>query len=188
MLSLSKLGKYPDRIEIILHHVITMITLIIVIIPHYSDTKINPFQRFLPFCLFGLIIELSNIFIHIRSIGKISEFWSHYPNIFNRLNSLCAIVSIVLFRFYPLAKIWADIYRNYYLKSHYIVTIWGFIAISLLMLSFMFISIVILWRIIQEDFLLLSTTSDKSLIIERNEITDTQQLTNNNLKQIKKQQ
>lgn len=52
----------------------------------------------------------------------------------------------------------------------------------------MFISIVILWRIIQEDFLLLSTTSDKSLIIERNEITDTQQLTNNNLKQIKKQQ
>ena len=52
----------------------------------------------------------------------------------------------------------------------------------------MFISIVILWRIIQEDFLSLSNISDdcQSSTIQT-EKSDTHPLTNN-LKQIKKQQ
>ncbi|OTF74980.1 hypothetical protein BLA29_003888 [Euroglyphus maynei] len=188
MLSMKKLGKYPDRIEIIIHHIITMITLMIVIIPDYSEIKFNPFQQFLPHCLFGLIIELSNIFIHIRSIGKISQFWSQYPDILHRFNSICAIVSIIIFRFYPLSKIWIDIYGNYYLKSNYIVTNWIFITITLLMLSFMFISIVILWRIIQEDFLTSSSNDCQSSTIPEREKSDTHQLANNDLKQIKKRQ
>lgn len=71
VLSISRLSIYPGRIEIIVHHVITMVTLGLALF----DWPI--LIQLMPYCVFGLIVELSNVFIHIRSLMELENIGSN---------------------------------------------------------------------------------------------------------------
>lgn len=171
LLSLTKIGIYPDRTEIIVHHLITTLTLVLAVYPVMTSDEQK--YQLLPFCTFGLTIEMSNIFIHIRSLGNISNYWQFYRTLF-KLNSILAVGkyiiqclfprkfsffylisgSIILFRFYPLIKICLAIGENYLEPNRLppAISDWLLLFIMFALLSFIIISIVILIRIVQEDF------------------------------------
>lgn len=86
LLSIANYRKYPDRLEIIIHHLITTITLGQIFCPIIRVR----FPKLIDYCSYGLVIEISNIFIHIRSLGYISDFWSNNLLLF-KLNSFLAI-------------------------------------------------------------------------------------------------
>lgn len=86
VLSILQLGKYPGRMEIIVHHAITMVTLGSALLDSV------PFRQLLPFCVFGLVIEINNIFIHIRSLMEISRYVNSRKSLFlYNMNSVCAL-------------------------------------------------------------------------------------------------
>lgn len=49
---------YPGRTEIILHHTVTIICITVAICT----------RRFVGYCITGLIVEVNNIFLHIRQL------------------------------------------------------------------------------------------------------------------------
>lgn len=85
-LSLCRVGTYPGRVEIIAHHVITMATLGLALLDRPILTDL------MPFCVFGLVIELNNVFIHIRSLMELAHLRSNPRWLFlYKLNSATAL-------------------------------------------------------------------------------------------------
>lgn len=86
LLSWSTLRLYPGRGEIIVHHVITMLTL------GLSLVEGLPLLRsLLPACVFGLVIELSNVFLHLRSLLDLAAHSPLHRTTLYRLNSAWVI-------------------------------------------------------------------------------------------------
>ena len=87
LLSLSRIGTYPGRVEIIAHHVITMATL------GLSLLDFPLLRDLMPYCVFGLVIELNNVFIHIRSLMDLTHCAPRTltSDLLYKLNSACAI-------------------------------------------------------------------------------------------------
>lgn len=84
LLSLSRIRLYPGRAEIIAHHVITMATLGLSLF----DQPL--FRDLMPYCAFGLVIELNNVFIHVRSLLDLAHLRWKCPRIY-QLNTACAL-------------------------------------------------------------------------------------------------
>ncbi|KAI2799567.1 hypothetical protein BLOT_011473 [Blomia tropicalis] len=140
VLSISRLSIYPGRIEIIVHHVITMVTLGLALF----DWPI--LIQLMPYCVFGLIVELSNVFIHIRSLMELENIGSNRS--LYKLNSCLTLVSILICRFWPLERISADLRTVFAARSILLQ-----FTIHLPVISIGLISCVIFWRIAKEDLI-----------------------------------
>lgn len=91
LLSISQLGKFPGRVEIIVHHVITTLTLCLTLF------DIDSLGHFLAFCVFGMVIEINNIFIHIRSLMQMAHYVNNQKSLLlYKFNSICALGKLQL--------------------------------------------------------------------------------------------
>ncbi|CAG2113667.1 unnamed protein product [Medioppia subpectinata] len=133
MLSITNL-QYPGRVEIIVHHVITLSCLAVSL---YN-------KKFLAYCMVGLTVEISSFFIHVRELLILSGVYK--TSIVYFLNSILTIFTLIVFRFLPLSWISIGLYTD---RQHIGLPLL-LMAVLFLVIIFM-VSSVLLYRVVISD-------------------------------------
>ncbi|CAG2163095.1 unnamed protein product [Oppiella nova] len=134
MLSLTNL-QYPGRVEIIVHHVMTLSCLTVSL---YE-------RRFMAYCMVGLTVEISSFFIHVRELLLLSG--ALRTSVIYYSNSILTVFTLIVFRFLPLSWISYGLYTD---RQHIELAL---ILMAVLFLVVIFlVSSVLLYRVVNIDF------------------------------------
>ncbi|XP_054154916.1 TLC domain-containing protein 2-like [Oppia nitens] len=136
LLSLTNL-QYPGRIEIIVHHLISLWCLNVCLLE----------KRFISYSLIAMTVEISSVFIHIREMLLLANVTNNQTAIVYKTNSLITVFTLIVFRFTPLTWISYQLYR----ECHQIEISYLIMAV-LFVLTIYLVTVVVFYRVIAADF------------------------------------